>query len=290
MIESSMEKIDHFRMQRGTSGAGSSSMIVEEGPRERGESVSPDAKGRGERWSDDEQLIFIGSLFIVFATKGSMFPDRRSRDGRFTPQGRSDTIERVLQMMLRFEDRIGASYPGGFPRRTTAAVGRRFKYVKDVYIHRGADGNQGLGLKPLVDSWMARFGREMLGFPNRIRFQPRHHLSPWTLTEEIMLVGAVMTRFITYGSTCSLREGEPCWGQIAGFYRAQFEEFQLEMPRDVSPRQLHEHYKKLKRKNRPREGSNGLIPYVQAFYNFEGCRIVGEQFLSAVFLQQHPGV
>lgn len=231
------------------------------------------------RWSKEEQLVFVGAVFLVFGTRGSLFPTRRKGLGRtaYARQCESETFESVHAIYEASLRSFGFAR-NGRGIRSAKAICRRFKFLKKVFIRDAVEsGEGGLGLLPLVEDWMDTIGTHMVdGLP--AMSLTRRRRNGWTSTEEIFLVGSAMLRFFIYGSLCTKRgpTNSTCWEEVKRFYDFQFSARSMTCPEDRSAEDLKMYYKKLKQVANQKSKEHGLLPYVLYFFNLGGYHLVSE--------------
>ena len=220
-----------------------------------------------KRWTFEEEVLLIGSIFVVFAEKGSLFPARRKgkKVGVYTKQCESDTFERVNEIFEECKVLTSRQY---LDPRAPKALCRHFKQMKERYINQETvDGAQDTGFMPLIEQWMTECGRFMLTDPSTVRF-PDHKLkNPWTVEEETILVGAVFERFFSKGSLCTNKRRASdvdCWKDVKRFYDRAWARLELKKPRNRTSMDLGSQYRKLKKRIH-RAKADGLKPYIEAY-------------------------
>lgn len=247
---------------------------------ESGSAVASEGS-QAKRWTSKEEVLFVGSVYHVFAEKGSLFPATRKgkKYGEYTKQCESDTFERVNEIFERCKNITGQPH---LPTRTPKALCRHFKQMKQRYIAPvfRLGGNEP-GFIPLVEEWMALCGETVFGAPERVWFPARHSKNTWSITEEVILVGVVVERFFSRGSLCTnkhRRDAIHCWSEIKILYDKAWTRLKLEKPNERTVDQLARHYKKLKQRMTQSDVSRGLRPYVHAFRLFEKGRTPAQVF------------
>ena len=236
---------------------------------------------QAKRWTSKEEVLFLGSVYVVFVEKGSLFPEKRKGKsfGEYTKQCESDTFERVNVMFNRCKNQTGQK---SLPPRTSKALCRHFKQMKQRYISKASRmGENELGFLPLVEEWMALCGEDVFGFPQKVWFPARHSKNTWSITEEVILVGVVVERFFSRGSLCTnkhRRGSLHCWSEIRVLYNRAWTRLNLEKPKDRSADQLSRHYKKVKQRMAQLKVMPGLRPYVQAYRLFQQGHAPDEVF------------
>lgn len=220
-------------------------------------------------WTYEEETLLIGSVFMVFAERGSLFPARRmgSMSAGYTKQCESDTFESVSEV---FEECKVLAAMQHLPPRTPKALCRHFKQMKGRYIvHRTHSTGGRDGFLQHVEDWMLLCGRHFLREPGTVSLPECRRSSSWSAVEEAVLVGAVFERFFRKGSLCSSRRGEleiGCWEEIAQIYSRASSRLGLTTPAKRAPKEIESQYRSLKKRVvNPAHGAPGLKPYIEAY-------------------------
>ena len=225
-----------------------------------------------KRWTHEEEIHFIGSVFLVFTEKGSLFPAKRKGRGAggYTRQCESDTFERVNEL---FERSKAISGPSNFEPRTSKALCRHLKQMKQRYITpNNFGGKRQTGFLPLIYEWLALCGNTMFTCPKHVEFPYCENKRTWELEEEILLIGAAFERFFSRGSLCTNTRAKGavhCWREVMYLYDLAWARLGMVKPRERSMTELSNHYKKIKKKTVHADGPCDLKPYIQAYLRLE---------------------
>ena len=225
-----------------------------------------------KRWTHEEEVHFIGSVFLVFTEKGSLFPAKRKGRGAggYTRQCESDTFERVNELFERSKAITGQPH---FEPRTSKALCRHLKQMKQRYITPDSfSGKREPGFLPLIYEWLGLCGKEMFRSPEKISFPRCDSKKSWEIEEEILLIGAAFERFFSRGSLCTNTRAKGavhCWREVKYLYDLAWIRLGMVKPKERGMNELSNHYKKIKKRTVHTEGSCDLKPYIQAYLRLE---------------------
>mmetsp|Transcript_18861 Transcript_18861/g.24643 ORF Transcript_18861/g.24643 Transcript_18861/m.24643 type:complete len:826 (+) Transcript_18861:215-2692(+) len=262
-----------------------SGLCPEEMPRKVARTNEADGSyPRMNSWSHEEEVILIGAVMDRFLTYGSLVTSRRKKKKLGVEKGFIEVDSTKSDSKSKTKDgessddlgdkeswaSIKEVYDEGLRRilgdkqaysRSVNALSRHYKVMKTRKNSR---------FKELFEAWLKT------GYASELRNQTfsddedekgnekeKQRINSWRREEEVMLVGAVVTRFLEYGSL--VKKKEICWGRIRETFELAWKNYSVAHNLGITCYRginaLHRHYKVMKARR------SNLYPFFNEWEN-----------------------